>query len=60
YEINTKRAIVCDPAIGQLSLTHKEFQANWTGYAFVIAIHCPAQRNSECVSSELLELLGNN
>ncbi|BAZ71232.1 cyclic nucleotide-regulated ABC bacteriocin/lantibiotic exporter (plasmid) [Fischerella sp. NIES-4106] len=36
YEINTKRVIVCDPAIGQLSLTHKEFQANWTGYALLL------------------------
>ncbi|MFB2771856.1 ABC transporter transmembrane domain-containing protein [Pelatocladus sp. BLCC-F211] len=36
YEINKKRVIVCDPAIGQRSLTHEEFQANWTGYALLL------------------------
>ncbi|WP_414582143.1 peptidase domain-containing ABC transporter [Scytonema sp. PCC 10023] len=36
YEITPKRVIVCDPAIGQLSLTHAQFNAKWTGYALLL------------------------
>ncbi|MEH2066340.1 MAG: peptidase domain-containing ABC transporter [Nostoc sp.] len=36
YEITKKRVIVCDPAIGQRSLTKAEFQAGWTGYALLL------------------------
>ncbi len=36
YEITPKKVIVCDPAIGQLSLTHAQFQAGWTGYALLL------------------------
>ena len=36
YEISKKRVIVCDPAIGQRSLTKAEFQAGWTGYALLL------------------------
>ncbi|NEO43781.1 MAG: ATP-binding cassette domain-containing protein [Moorea sp. SIO4A3] len=36
YEITRKRVIVCDPAIGQRSLTHREFNADWTGYALLL------------------------
>ncbi|MEH2175838.1 peptidase domain-containing ABC transporter [Nostoc sp.] len=36
YEITKKRVIVCDPALGQRSLTKAEFQAGWTGYALLL------------------------
>ncbi|NWF58244.1 MAG: peptidase domain-containing ABC transporter [Fischerella sp.] len=36
YEITKKRVIICDPAIGQRSLTHKQFNAGWTGYALLL------------------------
>ena len=35
YEINQKYVIVGDPAIGQRRLTHREFKADWTGYALL-------------------------
>ncbi|WGV28404.1 peptidase domain-containing ABC transporter [Halotia branconii] len=36
YEINNKRVIVGDPAIGQRSLTTTQFKAGWTGYALLL------------------------
>ncbi|MCW5315410.1 ATP-binding cassette domain-containing protein [Nostoc sp. KVJ3] len=36
YEITKKRVIVCDPALGQRSLTKAEFQAGWSGYALLL------------------------
>ncbi|WP_138499074.1 peptidase domain-containing ABC transporter [Nostoc sp. PA-18-2419] len=36
YEVNKKRVIVGDPAIGQRSLTPSEFQAGWSGYALLL------------------------
>ncbi|MBW4569277.1 MAG: peptidase domain-containing ABC transporter [Tolypothrix carrinoi HA7290-LM1] len=36
YEITKKRVIICDPALGQRSLTKKEFQIGWTGYALLL------------------------
>ncbi|MBE8988315.1 peptidase domain-containing ABC transporter [Nostoc sp. LEGE 12450] len=36
YEITAKHVIVGDPAIGQLSLSHAEFKANWTGYTLLL------------------------
>jgi HlyB family type I secretion system ABC transporter len=36
YEITKTRVIVCDPAIGQRSLTKTEFQENWSGYALLL------------------------
>jgi ATP-binding cassette, subfamily B, bacterial HlyB/CyaB len=36
YEITNKHVIVADPVIGQRSLTHREFQADWTGYALLL------------------------
>lgn len=36
YEINKKHVIVGDPAMGQRVLTHREFQASWTGYALLL------------------------
>ena len=36
YRVTRNRAIVCDPAIGQRSLTHAEFKAGWTGYTLLL------------------------
>lgn len=36
YEITRKQVIVADPAIGQRTLSHAEFKANWTGYALLL------------------------
>ncbi|MBG1265065.1 peptidase domain-containing ABC transporter [Nostoc sp. WHI] len=36
YEITKKRVIVCDPALGQRSLTKAEFKAGWSGYALLL------------------------
>jgi ATP-binding cassette subfamily B protein len=36
YEITKKHVIVADPAIGQRTLTHREFQADWTGYTLML------------------------
>ncbi|QSJ19972.1 peptidase domain-containing ABC transporter [Nostoc sp. UHCC 0702] len=36
YEITPKQVIVADPAIGQRSLSHAEFKANWTGYTLLL------------------------
>lgn len=36
YEITKKDVIVADPAIGQRTLSHAEFEADWTGYALLL------------------------
>ncbi len=36
YEINQKRVIIGDPAIGQRTLTQSEFKRSWTGYALLL------------------------
>ncbi|HEY9610254.1 peptidase domain-containing ABC transporter [Allocoleopsis sp.] len=36
FEVTRKRVIVCDPGIGQRSLTHAEFKAGWTGYTLLL------------------------
>ncbi|MBE9197499.1 MULTISPECIES: peptidase domain-containing ABC transporter [unclassified Nodularia (in: cyanobacteria)] len=36
YEITQKSVIVADPAIGQRTLSHAEFKANWTGYTLLL------------------------
>lgn len=36
YEITSKQVIVADPAIGQRTLSHQEFKANWTGYTLLL------------------------
>ncbi|NEO72516.1 peptidase domain-containing ABC transporter [Moorena sp. SIO3H5] len=36
YEITKKSVIVADPAIGQRTLSHQEFKADWSGYALLL------------------------
>lgn len=36
YEVTSKHVIVADPAIGQRTLTHAQFKANWTGYTLLL------------------------
>ena len=36
YQVTKDRVIVCDPAIGQRSLSHEEFKQDWTNYALLL------------------------
>ncbi|MDM9585311.1 peptidase domain-containing ABC transporter [Nostoc sp. GT001] len=36
YQITPKHVIVADPAIGQRTLSHAVFKANWTGYTLLL------------------------
>ncbi|MBW4509298.1 MAG: ATP-binding cassette domain-containing protein [Scytonematopsis contorta HA4267-MV1] len=36
YEINAKHVIVCDPAIGQRTLSHAQFKEKWSGYTLLL------------------------
>jgi len=36
YEITQKNVIICDPAIGQRSISYGEFNDKWTGYALLL------------------------
>ncbi len=36
YEITNQQVVIADPAIGQKTLSHKEFKANWTSYAILL------------------------
>ena len=36
YEITRKQVVIADPAIGQRTLTHREFKDHWTGYALLL------------------------
>lgn len=36
YQITSKYVIVADPGIGQRTLSHSEFKANWTGYTLLL------------------------
>ena len=36
YKITRDRVILCDPAIGQRSLSYAEFKAGWTGYVLLL------------------------
>ncbi|KST67736.1 ABC transporter transmembrane domain-containing protein [Mastigocoleus testarum] len=59
FEINPKQVIVCDPAIGQRVLTHKQFQAGWTGYALLLQPTVQFKETQEETSSiwQFFELL---
>ena len=49
YKITRKQVIVADPAIGQLTLSRKEFEQGWTGYAVLLqptALLKKAEENS--------------
>jgi ATP-binding cassette, subfamily B, bacterial HlyB/CyaB len=52
YEINNKRVIVGDPAIGQRTLTPTEFKAGWTGYALLLQ-PTPLLKDTEEASTTL-------
>jgi HlyB family type I secretion system ABC transporter len=36
YAVTRKSVVVCDPAIGQLTLSHAAFKQGWTGYALLL------------------------
>lgn len=51
HEINKKKVIVCDPAIGQRSLTVAQFNAGWTGYALLLQPTTELENAEEATSS---------
>ncbi|RCJ14932.1 ABC transporter ATP-binding protein [Nostoc sp. ATCC 43529] len=51
YEINKKRVIIGDPAIGQRNLTHSEFKTGWTGYALLLQPTGLLRETDESVTS---------
>jgi HlyB family type I secretion system ABC transporter len=36
YKITRKQVIICDPEIGQRTLSHAEFKSGWTGYTLLL------------------------
>jgi ATP-binding cassette subfamily B protein len=49
YGISRQQVIVADPALGQKTLSHKEFKAGWTGYTLLLqptALLREAQENT--------------
>ena len=36
YQITRQHVVVCDPAVGQRTLRHAEFQTGWTGYSLLL------------------------
>ena len=47
YEVTRKQVIVADPAIGQQTLSPREFQAGWTGYALLLQPTAQLQETKE-------------
>lgn len=51
YQVNKKRILVADPAMGKRSLSHPEFLDGWTGYALLLdptvqLATAPTEKNS--------------
>jgi ATP-binding cassette subfamily B protein len=51
YQVNKKRVLVADPAMGKRSLSHPEFLDGWTGYALLLdptvqLATAPTEKNS--------------
>lgn len=59
YQITRDRVIIADPAIGQLTLTHQEFDEGWTGYTLLLQPTALLKKNSEAKNSleRYLELI---
>ena len=51
YKITRKQVIIADPAIGQLSLSHQEFKAGWTGYTLLLQPTALLKKASQTGSS---------
>jgi ATP-binding cassette subfamily B protein len=51
HQISKKKVIVCDPAIGQRTLTHAEFNAGWTGYALLLQPTTELENAEEATNS---------
>lgn len=47
YEVTPKRVIVADPALGQRSLSPKEFKAAWTGYTLLLQPTALLKKNKD-------------
>lgn len=51
HEISKKQVIVCDPALGQRTLTVAEFNAGWTGYALLLQPTTELENAEEATNS---------
>lgn len=51
YKITSKQVIIADPAIGQLTLSHEEFERGWTGYTLLLQPTALLEKASETSSS---------
>jgi ATP-binding cassette subfamily B protein len=59
YKITRDRAIVADPALGRLKLSHSEFLAGWQGYTLLLRPTSVLQETPEAKSNlwQVIELL---
>ncbi|MCM1983602.1 peptidase domain-containing ABC transporter [Lyngbya confervoides] len=51
YAITRRRVTICDPAVGQRSLSHAEFKAGWTGFTLLISPSALLKHTEEATSS---------
>ena len=47
YKITRDRVIVADPAIGQITMSHEEFNRGWTGYTLLLQPNALLKKTSE-------------
>ena len=51
YKVTSKQVIIADPAIGQLTLSRREFDEGWTGYTLLLQPTALLKKTSEDSSS---------
>ena len=51
YKVTSKQVIIADPAIGQLTLSRREFDEGWTGYTLLLQPTALLKKTSENSSS---------
>lgn len=51
YKVTRRQVIIADPAIGQLTLSHEEFKAGWTGYTLLLQPTALLRKTTETNSS---------
>lgn len=56
FEIAPKYVIVCDPAIGQIKLTHAEFIPGWTGCILLVEPTLSLQQQDDGKSTNIWQL----
>lgn len=51
YKVTRQQVVIADPALGQLTLSHEEFNAGWTGYTLLLQPTALLRKTSETDSS---------